>query len=46
MSAVVYIILAVLVAIGIAALFTAVEDFPEVDSCGYDEIDEHEDLTR
>lgn len=48
MSTVVYLILAALVVIGVAALFTAVEEFPEVDSEGteYSEIDEHEDLTR
>lgn len=46
MSAVVYIIIAVLVAVGIAALFTAVEDFPEIDSVGEEWTDEHEDMTR
>ena len=46
MSTVIYIVLATIVAVGIAALFTAVEEFPEVDSVGEDWPDEHEDLTR
>lgn len=48
MSTVVYLILASLVGIGVAALFVGIEEFPEIDSVGeeYPEIDEHEDLTR
>lgn len=46
MSTWVYLILAALVGVGVAALFTAVEEFPEVDSVGYDETDEHEEMTR
>lgn len=39
MSTVIYIVLATLVGIGVAALFTSVEEFQEVDSVGYDETD-------
>lgn len=48
MTTVVYLLIAVLVAIGIAALYTSVEEFPEIDSVEteYPEIDEHEDITR
>lgn len=44
MSTVIVLILATLVVIGVAALFTAVEEFPEVDSVGEysdSEPDEH-----
>ena len=46
MSTWVYFILAVLVGIGVAALFVGVEEFPEIDSVGYDETDEHEKLVE
>ena len=46
MSTVLYIVLATIVGIGVAALFVGVEEFPDIDSVGCDETDEHEDLTR
>lgn len=48
MISVIYLIIAIIAAIGVLALFTAVEEFPEIDSVGeeYPEIDEHEEITR
>ena len=48
MTSVIYLIIAIIAAIGVLALFTAVEEFPEIDSVGteYPEIDEHEEITR
>ena len=48
MTTVVYLIIAIMAAIGVAALFTSVEEFPDIDSVGteYPEIDEHEEITR
>lgn len=46
MSIVIYIVLATIVGVGVAALFTAVEELPDVDSVGEEYPDEHEDLTK
>lgn len=49
MSTVIYIALATIVGIGVAALFESIEEFPEIDSVGEysdSEPDEHERLAE